>query len=765
MKNEMVKAGERLISIGQPVEKLILITKGRMRVDCPGGSYEIGGGDIAGICEVALEIHIMNYTAMEDIQVLVYPLPNVESIRGAIGSNPNIARIFIRSMIRQISSLMNACQMEQVRCNEIFRSLKSDYKDYITDLVKTNGVVQTITDIEELDIFLGDEDPDYWLAGYYEGLNRIYAGEHSVDFVSENDVTIGMLRKGSLDARKSVTLLAERYSFVKKCLKSYFLYDEVGLFGRLLELYGKLAEYPELKREILEKLDRIINETKGIKSILDDSIIKKIEDSEKKLQSVREDVEKKSEKSKVSRREEDIYAELLGSLDKILEYSELSESGNKIFRNNVHRFVLLQDKNSMEDEAVEIRRALTRDYYDIYTAVSLKALVSEEPPLVVKMFLYFGYVDETLAGRGNLVTLYEFAKELTERKTIIGDVYPFFDWLKAIYRGEKEPSRNEFDVDYADYIRELKHGRKITEAEAKEMDEDRLAKVMYELDNLLKTGNKITFGRISTFCPIFCEDNLFKDISSCFLRADEIVEKLTDIKKIDYSAFYRETLALGSDEDMSREFIHVEKTPDFILMPNAGVRGSMWQEIEGRVRTSKGRMLLSIFHMEDLFQTMIRLTAEFRWELCKRIQGGRWNDISDPSLTSLYCDYVQFYRRNSALSPEMKEKIKLSLQRAKNSFKEMFVRDYSAYLIYEGKGSPHLNKVVRQILFAYCPFDNELMSMLEKNPLFAEHINLHRLKMEQKLYRLAGLERKILKKKGEVPEALKREIEFVKGSH
>lgn len=762
MKNEVVKAGERIISIGQPVEKLFLITKGRMRVDCPGGSYEIGSGDIAGICEVALEIHILNCVALEETQVLTYPIVNAESIRGAISFNPNIARLFIRSMIRQISSLMNACQLEQVHCNEMYRSLKEDYKAYIMDLAKTNLPLQTISEIEEMDVYLGDEDPDYWLAGYYEGLNRIYAGEHSGDFIGEKDVSIGMLRKGSLDARKSVLLLADRYAFVKKCLHSYFLHDGVGLFGKLHEIYGKIESFPEMKAEIQAKLVRILSETKSMQSNLDSKIRERIEECENDLALISSDLKGRLGQGADFAKDNQIYEELSGSLATILTFSGLSEDGNRFFRNNIERFILLADKNSMEDEAVEIRRMITRDYYDIYEEVALNALEMKEIPMAVKLFLYFGYVDETLAGRENLVTLYQLAEELDKGEKN-SDVYTFFDWLKAIYKGEKEPSRNEFEVDYADHIRELKTGKKITEAEAKKMAEDRLAKVRYELDNLFKSANKITFGRISTFCPVFCADNLFKDLESCFLRADIIQAKLAEIKKVDYTAFYRETLDLTSGEDMSREYVHVEKNPDFILMPNAGVRGAMWQEIEGRVRSTKGRMLLSIFHMEDMFNTMLRLTAEFRWELCKRIQGGRWNDVTDPSLTSLYCDYVQFYRKNSALSPENKEKIKLSLQRAKNSFKEMFVRDYAAYIIFEGKGSPNLNKVARNILFTYCPFDNELMSVLEKNPLYSEAINLHRLKREQKLYRLQNLERKILKKTGKVPESLTKEIQFIQG--
>ena len=67
------------------------------------------------------------------------------------------------------------------------------------------------------------------------------------------------------------------------------------------------------------------------------------------------------------------------------------------------------------------------------------------------------------------------------------------------------------------------------------------------------------------------------------------------------------------------------------------------------------------------------MCAEFRWEMCKRVQGARWNDVSDPSLTSLFCDYLQFYRKNSDLSPEQKEKIKVTLTKCKQNFKEFFI--------------------------------------------------------------------------------------------
>jgi len=40
----------------------------------------------------------------------------------------------------------------------------------------------------------------------------------------------------------------------------------------------------------------------------------------------------------------------------------------------------------------------------------------------------------------------------------------------------------------------------------------------------------------------------------------------------------------------------------------------MWQEIEGKRRNSPGRMVFSIFHLEDLKTTFTHLTGEFPFE-------------------------------------------------------------------------------------------------------------------------------------------------------
>ncbi len=121
---------------------------------------------------------------------------------------------------------------------------------------------------------------------------------------------------------------------------------------------------------------------------------------------------------------------------------------------------------------------------------------------ILEMFLNFGFMDVQMVGEDNANALYD----LTEHLDLCNSehVYTMYEWLKAIYEGRKEPSKNEFDLDYSQYLLEkLKTKRKITEAQMKQLQDNRELKVKYEIQNMFTSGNRATYGKITTFCPIF----------------------------------------------------------------------------------------------------------------------------------------------------------------------------------------------------------------------------------------------------------------------
>uniref|UniRef100_UPI004056C71C hypothetical protein n=1 Tax=Acetatifactor sp. TaxID=1872090 RepID=UPI004056C71C len=753
-----LEKGTIVYESGKPMTALHLITSGKITVTYPGGTYQLGKGDVIGICEICSEIHFLQYTVAENATILTYNFSSIDVLDNILKNHFDIARLFILSACFQINTLLQQCSISEMNCASFHQILLEDYEKYTVLCNRYRIQSRNLNDWEELTAYLGEEAPDLWLSSYYLGLAHIYSGENYKTCVAEPGVSSGLLRKCSLDFRRAYIVLDEQYRYLQQIAGFYFHTSGNDLFDFYTSMYYKLGTSCSDTNTLLTDINRFILSYKDICEVDLGMLNRRIESFE--YQNSR--MQAPSSDDLGSEENMETMETLTNSLNTILDFSCADMDISDSFRQNIHNYKLLPDKFGTDAESCRIRAELTREFYTLYSLVFEKSLEAPQVPAPVKMFLYFGYVDEELAGRNNSLRLYKLLDTMGDYSD--HGVYTFYDWLIAIYQGKKEPSRNEFDQDYADYIHKQKISNNITDLEFKQLENNAMAKVNYELSNMFPSVNKVTYGRISIFCPVFCAENVLKDLEDSYVTVSKVAKAIEQVKKIDYTLFYRESLDMDNINALGKEMLHFEYLPDIILTPNVGIRGIMWQEIEGKRRNSSSRMLFSIFHLEDINLTMIRLAGEFRWELCKRIQGGRWNDIGELSLTSEYFDYVQFYKKNHDLSPEAKEKVRTSLQRAKNSFKEMFVRDYIIWIMFEGIGAPRMNKVARKILFTYCPFPKELRETLKQNPLYTDILTYYDLKTAQRMHHLNMLIKKLRNSGVRVPESLEQELLYAEGT-
>lgn len=756
-----LEKGKTIYSNGQPLTALHLITKGKVQASYPGGAYTLGEGDVIGICEICSEVHFMAYTALEDTNVMTYPMNNIEALEALLRPHTAMVKLFLLSLFRQMNAVLRQISLAEVACNNLHQTLMDDYNNY-TALCSRYRVQARTLDLAQADAYLGEETPDIWLGDYYLGLQHAYSGEAAKFLSQESGITIGILRRGSYDFQRAYAGLKEQYQYRSQIAAFYFDKSGNDLFDMLTSLYQRLGQNCEDADKLCADINRIILEFEKDTAIDREAAAQRIQAFRTSVSArAKADTAASEANLKTDAADNVILSELAGSLNAILEFAEAEPEIVSSFRQHVSSYKALEDKNSTEDAVNRLRRQLTAEFNKLYAAVFERSLSSPYLPIPVRMFLYFGYVDEELAGAANCTLLYNLVCGMEDHSEF--GVYTFYDWLRAIYKGTKNPSRNEFDEDYFDYVHKQKAMGNLTDAQASALERDAMSKVKFELENMFPQVNKMTFGRVTSFCPLFAADNVLKDLKESFVTVSQISKALEMVKQVDYSVFYRESLDHEHIDVMGKEMIHLEFLPDIILMPNVGSRGVMWQEIEGKKRNSPSRMVFSIFHIEEINTTMVRLAGEFRWEMCKRIQGSRWNDVSERSLTSEYFDYVQFYRKNRDLTAEAKEKIKTSLQRAKNSFKEMFVRDYIIWVLFEGTGSPRLNKVVRRIMLTYCPFSAELSKVMEQNPLFTEIISHRRIVAGQRLHHLDVFMQKLRNSGIAIPETLEAERAFAEG--
>ena len=93
----------------------------------------------------------------------------------------------------------------------------------------------------------------------------------------------------------------------------------------------------------------------------------------------------------------------------------------------------------------------------------------------------------------------------------------------------------------------------------------------------------------------------------------------------------------------------------------------------------------------------------------------------------------------------------------------MFVRDYIIWILFEGNGSPRLNKVARRILITHCPLSADLANIMEKNPMYTELISRQKTLAKQQLHQLDNLKQKIKNMNQRIPETLIMEYAYWEG--
>ena len=236
----VLEKGKTIYSYGQPMTALHLITNGRVDVSYPGGSYPLGKGDVIGICEICSEIHLLSYTTLEDTTILTYPLTSLDSLNDILQKHPDVARLFLLSCFRQINILLNRSSISELNCSELYRTLNDDISTYKSLCDRYRIPARSLEHFDELNAFLGDDSPDIWLNGYYMGLNHILASDNYRIMVQEVDLPIGMLRKGSLDFRRTYQSLEEQFHYLQQIGGFYFRESGNDLFDFYTSLYYKL---------------------------------------------------------------------------------------------------------------------------------------------------------------------------------------------------------------------------------------------------------------------------------------------------------------------------------------------------------------------------------------------------------------------------------------------------------------------------------------------------------------------------------------------
>ncbi|HOJ63957.1 MAG TPA: cyclic nucleotide-binding domain-containing protein [Spirochaetota bacterium] len=436
----------------------------------------------------------------------------------------------------------------------------------------------------------------------------------------------------------------------------------------------------------------------------------------------------------------------------ILNFSTLSDEKKEAILKNINDMKNINMEDPTDKTSRQIIRKLHEDFFELYLNIFLKIMEHHtDIPDPVKMFLYYGFIDEKKVQDEQIEFLYNSLSLLMRPQNLNYPIISLFDYLKLIYEGKESPSLTETGEIFQKLI------KKVFSKNEKVIEDTPIGRTEFEIMNMVKSALRITSDNPRAYIPYLIEQSFKGSLSKIFNSPKKLETFIYKINSLDYTLFFRELTWKITGKS---ELIMKEIKPYFILVPNSGVRVQMWQDLVNNIRSSKGRFIVPIIFNGDLNRSLITACAHFRWELNKTIAGGNWMDPVEGGLVGNYYDYMQYYEKYKDLSLEVKEIIKSIFARIKMD-RDRFAYDYFEWIEYESKGVPKLNRVVRQMFYRYIPFPKEIRENLAKLPLFTELDNKFN-NIRNREYR--SLEAKYHKymENGVLPEDLQAYLDMMK---
>lgn len=719
----------------------------------------LGKESVIGISES--DRYLCDYVAGADCVLAAFPYETPDDLKQVLHGQASMRGTMLRAALNQRQLLLKTYAGFQNLVRQFHSFVENEYSDYTTFCTQYHIDGQSFNRIDNFKPLEMVHRAENWEINNSASLMQGYLEEYLRLMQKDDSLCIGAIMEACYQTRRVTQGIIEMVEYLKYNQDILLSNSENDIFGLYYELVVQAKKKNYDVKVLTESLDRIIEVIKKL-NIYEESLVKSRIAAYHNLDFSAEGTDfatpQQDEDSSENSNDED------GSggedcLLHILTYAGVEDKTAEEASELIQKYRDLPDMFSTDAQTYAIRKRLTQIFYDVYFKAFMHTVKREkELTPIVEMFLNFGFMDVQMAGEENANILFELTEHLDVCKS--EHIYTIFDWLRSVYDGKNEPSKNEFDMDYPAYLADMRKNGKITQDQQKKYMTSQELKVKYEIQNMFVSGNRATYGKLSTFCPILGEYDLINSIDKMLVTAQKLEEAIEKVRRIDFSVFYREVMFSDPEKGINREILMKEVIPDIILMPNAGTRAMMWQETAGVKRDTSARFMFPIFTAVDIDDMMVETLGRYRWEICRKIQGVHWNDIREKSLTAEYCDYLQFYRKNHDLSSDAKEKIKNALVRARNNYREVFVKDYQSWIKYESKGSYRLNKISREILVNYCPFAKSIREDLKSNPMYQNLLHRYEAVNAKKVQRIQGVYDKYQKSGGKITKELVENLEY-----
>ena len=752
-----IEAGKKLINEGDPVDSLYVVIKGTIRQQWRGQVIDLGPGTVAGLSDALNHQYEADYVVSEDATVIKCPYKSMADFDDIFKAQPVYIFGFAKGSFRQcrdVFKIYDDVKKSVDNFSDYCRGISGEYRKLCRSIGMTPAENPMLDEMEPLEL---KGEILKWEHDYIDSLNSVDNKEIENIYGKRTEIVNGVIGISCGYMARAIECI-ETMGFYLDEFAPILLSEEKGdLFEQVFNLRIYAAERGADQAGVI-KLMKMLYKFISTSGLYDKKLVKtrwEEYDSHDFAATAAAFDEAKMMKQ----------AEFTQTFEHICEFAEVDEEKTAEYRQQLDEYLALSDREGKEDNERKVRKKAVDLFYDLYQKTFFRALEFEayggELDTIIKMFLNLGYIDYNAVGE-DLTN--ELADIMERMDSLCGGEHLFtiYTWLRAVYAGDREPSRNELDLDYRGFVLEERKAGNISEADMPTWMNDQEQKVKFEMNNFFVSANRTTSGKMTSFCPVLTKEDFGSEAMRMLITSNKLYESLQKIEEVDYGIFLREGFYTDMENNVKSEPYLKRVEPDIILLPNAGMRAMMWQECGGIKVDSPGRFVFPMFTFDDIDKLMIYCCGAFRWEICRKEQGSRWNDIGSDCLTSDFYDYFTFYRKNKDLSAENKEKVKTLLKSSRNNMREAFTKQYTIWINFEAQGSIRLNKAERNILNKHCTFSKAYRSKVSSHPMYEQVISRHEIKCSQELNHLKTIIDRVEKNDGVVPDEVKQGLEYLR---
>ncbi|MCR5580801.1 MAG: hypothetical protein K6F66_04365 [Pseudobutyrivibrio sp.] len=752
-----IAKGTKLMNVGDPVDCMYVILKGNIDQFWKGQHLSLGPGTIAGLSDALNLEYDADYTVSEDSTVIKCSYKSMADLDAVFNEQPVYIFGFAKGSFRQCRDVFKIYDDHKKSIGDFTdycRGINGEYRKICRAVGMTPVEIPMLEEMSALEL-KGEILP--WEHGYIDSLNSVDNREIENIYGKSTEIVAGVIGISCGYMARAIECIETMGFYLEEFTPILLSADRGDMFELIFNLRIYAAERGADQTNII-KLMKMLYKFLSTSGLYNKSLIK-----ERWAEYNNHDFEATAEAFDEAKQLKQ--AEFTQTFEHICEFAEIDEDKQAEYRKQLDAYLALSDREGKEDNERRARKKAVDLFYEIYLKTFFRALEFEamggELDTIILMFLNFGYIDYEAVGEELTNELADLVDRL-DTLCSSDHFFTIYKWLRAVYAAEREPSKNELDLDYRGFVLEERKSGNIPESEMQNWMNDQEQKVIFEINNFFKSSNRTTSGKMTSFCPVLTKEDFAAEPMRILMTQAKLTEAMAKIEEVDYGIFLREGYFTDMDAGVKSEAYLKRVEPDIIILPNVGMRAMMWQECGGIKVDSPGRFVFPMFTLDDIDKLMIYCCGAFRWEICRKEQGARWNDIASECLTSDFYDYFTFYRKNKDLSAENKEKVKTLLKSSRNNMREAFTKQYTIWINFEAQGSIRLNKAERAILNKYCTFSKAYRAKVASHPMYEQAISRHEIKTSQAVHHLKTIIDKVEKNDGVVPDEVKQGMEYLR---